>query len=67
MPPSKRSAGALANAYVALGQTEAALTWLEQSFEERTNNIAYMAVEPVYDTIRHEPRFQALVRAADLP
>jgi eukaryotic-like serine/threonine-protein kinase len=61
------SAGALANAYTALGRTETALTWLEQSFEERTNNIAYLAVEPVYDRLRHEARFQALLRAAGLP
>jgi hypothetical protein len=43
------------------------LTWLEQSFQERTNNIAYLAVEPVYDRLRHEARFQALLRAAGLP
>jgi serine/threonine protein kinase/TolB-like protein/Flp pilus assembly protein TadD len=60
------SAGALANAYLALGRTDEGLTWLEQSFRERTNNIAYLAVEPVYDAVRHEPRFQALLRGAGL-
>jgi TolB-like protein/tetratricopeptide (TPR) repeat protein len=61
------SAGALANAYLALGRTDEGLTWLERSFQERTNNIAYLAVEPIYDAVRGEPRFQALVRGAGLP
>ena len=41
--------------------------WLERSFEERTNNIAYLAVEPVYDGVRDNPRFQALLRRIGLP
>jgi TolB-like protein/Tfp pilus assembly protein PilF len=65
-PTEYVSSGAVANAYTALGRTDEALTWLERSHQERTNNIAYLAVEPVYDRIRGEPRFQALVRAAGL-
>jgi TolB-like protein/Tfp pilus assembly protein PilF len=67
LPDRYVSSGALANAYTALGRTDAALSWLERSYEERSNNIAYLAVEPVYDPIRREPRFQAVVRAAGLP
>jgi serine/threonine-protein kinase len=58
--------GAVANIYAALGRTDEALRWLEQSHTERTNNNAYLAVEPVYDGLRAEPRFQALIRATGL-
>ena len=61
------SPGAIANAYVALGQDEKAFDWLEQSYRERANNVAYLAVEPLYDRIRQEPRFRALVSAVGLP
>ncbi len=67
LPARYVSSGAVANAYTALGRTEQALSWLERSYRERTNNIAYLAVEPVYDAIRQEPRFQAVLRAAGLP
>ncbi len=61
------SSGALANVYVALGDHDQAFEWLEQSHRDRANNVAYLAVEPLYDRIRQEPRFQALVKAAGLP
>jgi tetratricopeptide (TPR) repeat protein len=61
------SPGAIANAYVALGQDDKAFDWLEQSYRERANNVAYLAVEPLYDRIRQAPRFRALVQAVGLP
>ena len=67
LPARYVSSGAVANAYTALGRTDEALRWLERSYRERTNNIAYLAVEPVDHTIRQEPRFQAGLRAAGLP
>ena len=61
------SPGAIANAYVALGQDDKAFDWLERSYRERANNVAYLAVEPLYDRIRQAPRFRALVQAVRLP
>lgn len=61
------SSGAIANVYVALGETDKAFEWLEQSYRERANNVAYLAVEPLYDRIREDPRFQRLVKAVGLP
>lgn len=58
---------AIANVYVALGRKEEAFAWLEKSSRERANGIAYLAAEPLYDRVRHEPRFQALVRSVGLP
>lgn len=59
--------GGIANVYAALGRGAEAVQWLERSHDERTNNNAYLAVEPVYDALRADPRFQALVAATGLP
>lgn len=67
LPEQYVASGAIGNAYAALGRRDEALSWLERSFEERANNIAYLAVEPVYDPLRSEPRFHALLRQAGLP
>jgi serine/threonine-protein kinase len=58
--------GGIANTYAALGRTDEALRWLTRSHEERTNNNAYLAVEPIYDSLRAHPRFQALIAATGL-
>jgi serine/threonine-protein kinase len=59
--------GAVANIYAALGESDIAFQWLERSHAERTNNNAYLAVEPVYDSLRSDPRFQVLLRSTGLP
>ena len=59
--------GAIANVFAALGRVDDALQWLEQSHAERTNNNAYLAVEPVYDSLRSHERFRSLLRATGLP
>jgi len=53
--------------HLALGDREAALTWLERGFEEHSRWIELMAVDPILDPLRREPRFAVLVRALGLP
>jgi TolB-like protein/Tfp pilus assembly protein PilF len=55
-----------AGALVALGDVEAALTALERGFEEGSNQIAYLADDPLFIAIRSHPRFQALLERAGL-
>jgi predicted Zn-dependent protease len=66
-PDKYVSPGAIANAYVALGRDDEAFEWLEQSHRERANNVAYLAVEPLYDRLRQHPRFRALATSVGLP
>ena len=66
MPQAYTSPGAIANFYFAAGRTEAGFRWLDRAFRERTNNMVYLTVEPVYDGVRDEPRFKALVKAVGL-
>jgi TolB-like protein/tetratricopeptide (TPR) repeat protein/predicted Ser/Thr protein kinase len=59
VPPSS-----LAAVYQAFGETDAALDWMERSFEEGSNWIAYLAVDPWTEPLRDHPRFQSLLRRA---
>ena len=61
------SPNTIADFYVRAGDHQKALDWLEKGFEARdpgTPNIAHAAH---FDSLRSEPRFQALVRRLNLP
>ena len=49
----------LASIYAALGETNAALTWLERAVE--AGPFGFFAVDPVFKGLRGQPRFEALV------
>jgi serine/threonine-protein kinase len=51
----------LATLHIALGNTETALDWMQQAYEERRGWMAYLKVHPILDPVRDHPRFQALV------
>jgi hypothetical protein len=53
--------------HIGLGQREDALASLERAYEERSDQLAYLAVEPLLDPLRADPRFQALQRRLGLP
>ena len=51
--------------YVLADDHRRALEWLERGYEGRDPNLPYLRL-PIYDTIRSEPRFQALFRRLGL-
>jgi tetratricopeptide (TPR) repeat protein len=60
-------ASAIARIYIGLGQKEQALTWLERAYEQRNSSeIFYLKIEPVWDPLRDDPRFQDLLRRMNL-
>lgn len=67
LPSRYVSPGAIANFSFALGRDEKGFEWLDKAHRERSNNIAYLAVEPAYDRVRQDPRFKSLVRSVGLP
>ena len=57
----------LAVLYVGLGDKEKALSVLEHAYAAHDFQMGYLSVEPHYDSLRSEPRFQELVRKVGLP
>jgi eukaryotic-like serine/threonine-protein kinase len=57
----------LAYVYIGLGQTKEALDLLEKDVDERSSMTAYYAIDPVYDDLRSEPRFKAMLKRLNLP
>jgi len=52
----------LATVYIALGNAERALDWIERAVDDRRGWVAYLRVHPIMDPLRGEPRFAALVQ-----
>jgi eukaryotic-like serine/threonine-protein kinase len=53
-----------ATIYAGLGEKDEAFKWLEKSYEERS--LGAIKVNPVYDPLRSDPRFQDLLRRMNL-
>jgi TolB-like protein/DNA-binding winged helix-turn-helix (wHTH) protein/Flp pilus assembly protein TadD len=53
-------------AYLGVGNNEQALTWLEWAAVHQPNGLTGLKVDPVYDPLRGDPRFQELVRRVRL-
>jgi tetratricopeptide (TPR) repeat protein len=57
---------ALALAYAQLGAIDLALTRLEEAYEARDFWMVWLKVQPEFDPLRAEPRFQRLLRKVHL-
>jgi serine/threonine protein kinase/tetratricopeptide (TPR) repeat protein len=58
---------ALAYLYTRLDDHARALTNLEHAYSIRSGDMLYLKVEPGFDALHDEPRFQALVRRVGIP
>ncbi|HEY6120640.1 MAG TPA: hypothetical protein VIV66_11820 [Pyrinomonadaceae bacterium] len=56
---------AIALAFAALGEKDKAFVWLEKDVAERASRPAQYATNPVWDDLRVDPRFAALVRKVE--
>ncbi len=45
-----------------LGEKDRAFEWLEKAYEERSDLLVYLKVEPRLDSLRGDPRFADLLR-----
>jgi serine/threonine-protein kinase len=52
---------ALAAVHAGLGEKELAIEWLERAFEEYCGALSWVSCSPEWDSLREEPRFQALL------
>lgn len=53
-------------AHLGLGDKEAALADLEKAYAQQSNIMTTLRVEPAFDPIRGDPRFQDLLRRVHL-
>ena len=56
-----------ASIYAGLGQKEQALEWLEKAYDERSDLLVYLKVDPIFDSLHTEPRFAKLLKDMGLP
>ncbi len=61
------SAFNVARINLGLGNKEEALTWLEKGYEERATWLTWINVDPSFDDLRTEPRFQSIINRMNFP
>jgi TolB-like protein/DNA-binding winged helix-turn-helix (wHTH) protein/Flp pilus assembly protein TadD len=61
VPPSY-----LAIVYLALGDKNKAFDYLNKSYQDRSEQLLYLGVEPLVDPLRGDPRFDALLKQVGL-
>ncbi len=53
--------------YAGLRENEKALDWLEKAYQDRSNALIFLKVDPELDGLRANPRFQTLLHRLALP
>jgi len=64
--PGETDPGIIFWAYVGTGDRDNALSWLERACAEHSNILATLKVDPAYDSLRVERRFQDVLRRVRL-
>jgi serine/threonine protein kinase/Flp pilus assembly protein TadD len=52
--------------YVGLGDKDQAFAWLEKAYQDRSVLLIWLRVEPLFDSLRDDPRFAELLRRVGL-
>ena len=45
-----------------LGERDRALGWLEKALDERSSQMCFLRVEPLWDSLRPDPRFREVLK-----
>jgi TolB-like protein/Tfp pilus assembly protein PilF len=48
--------------FAGLGEKDKALEWLQEAYEDRSAYLVYLNVEPIWDSLRSDPRFTDLLQ-----
>jgi len=65
--PEVQQAYGIAIDYAALGDRDQAIYWLENAYRVRDPKLPLIGMDPMFDSVRSDPRFQDLVRRIGLP
>jgi hypothetical protein len=58
--------GVLVWAYASTGNKNQAFAWLEKAYDQHSSALTALKVDPVYDLLRDDPRFQDLLQRVGL-
>ena len=56
------SSYSIAQAYMRIGEKEKAFEWLQKAYEEHDSGLVSVAVEPMFESVRPDPRFRDLLK-----
>jgi hypothetical protein len=56
----------VAQLYAMLGQKDRTLEWLEKAYQDRSDDLVTVKVDPLFDFLHSDPRFQDLLRPIGL-
>ena len=62
VPPTE-----LALIHAALGDIQQAMAELERGYQQRSNEMVSLKVEPMFDPLRADPRFQKIIADMKFP
>jgi TolB-like protein/tRNA A-37 threonylcarbamoyl transferase component Bud32/Tfp pilus assembly protein PilF len=57
----------VATLYTRAGKNDEALEWLERAYEAHDSNMPYISIDPIFDGLRDDTRFQDLMRRMNFP
>jgi serine/threonine protein kinase/Tfp pilus assembly protein PilF len=52
----------IAQIYARLGDKDQSVAWLERAYDERDSKLTYLKVDPAFDEVNSDPRFQQLLQ-----
>lgn len=67
LPQAQTSAAAMGGLFMSFSNLESAFAWLEAGVNPLSPMIRGLAVDPVWDPLRHDPRFLTLLKKLNLP
>jgi tetratricopeptide (TPR) repeat protein len=56
----------LAVIYIALDNKDQAFDWIQKAYDDRSAWLVYLKVDPLFDSVRQDPRFTVLLRRVGL-
>jgi serine/threonine-protein kinase len=67
LPEGDQDAYSIALGYVGLGNTDEAFAWLNRAVDTRMGSFNEVNADPIFDPLRADPRFAALLSRMRFP
>jgi TolB-like protein/Flp pilus assembly protein TadD len=64
---TKETAFQIAEAYAWRGEKDKAFEWLERAYRQRDGGLSSIKLDPPFDRLRQDPRYQSLLHKINLP